>query len=56
MMIRKHTDACEPPEEAGPVFWWQSDTAGKQIPGLKIANLWVPIQIGIKAGIAIEIG
>jgi hypothetical protein len=55
-MIRKHTYACEPPEEAGLVFWWQSDTAGKQIPGLKIAKLWVPIQIGIKAGIAIEIG
>ncbi|MHC4585106.1 MAG: hypothetical protein ACYS3N_11285 [Planctomycetota bacterium] len=56
MMIRKHKDACEPPEERGPFLWRQSDTAGKRIPGLEIAILWVPIQIGIKAGIAVGIG
>jgi hypothetical protein len=55
-MIRKHKDACEPPEESGPFFRYQSDNTRKQIPGLKIAILWVPIQIGIKAGIAVGIG
>jgi len=56
VMIRKHKDVCEPLEERGPFLRWQSDNTRKQIPGLKIAILWVPIQIGIKAGIAVGIG
>jgi hypothetical protein len=49
-------EACEPLEERGPFLRWQSDNTRKQIPGLKIAILWVPIQMDNKAGIVIGIG
>lgn len=56
MMIRKHEDAYEPPEETGPFLRWKVIYLAGMNFRLKIAILWVPTQIGTKAGIVVRVG